>query len=112
MHRQLNPVCVGLGAARQLNGRVWRFGDIAHLLHAHAYRLKDVYLGLSIGGGVASDLLFKTLPVLVIVEHSIISIVDFCASEVISVWRSNVYHPALTSTNSENIDVRPNKGCK
>ena len=66
MSMQLNSVSVGLGAARQLNGRVWRFGDIAHLLHAHAYRLKDVYLGLSIGGGVPSDLLFKPLPVMVV----------------------------------------------
>ena len=77
----MDSVCVGLGASGQLYGRVWRFGDIAHLLQAHAYRLKDVYLGRSIRGGVSSDLLFKPLPVLVIVELSIISIVDFCASE-------------------------------
>ena len=108
----MNPVGVGLGASRQLSGRAWRFRDIAHLLQANAYRLKGVYLGLSIRGGVPSDLLFKALPVLVIVEHSIISIVDFCASEVMSVWRPSVDNPALTSTNSENIDVRPNKGCK
>ena len=112
MSMQLNSVSVGLGAAGQLNGRVWRFGDIAHLLQAHAYRLKDVYLGRSIRGGVPSDLLFKALPVLVIVEHSIISIVDFCACEMPSIWRPSVDNPALTSTNSENIDVRPNKGCK
>ena len=62
----LDSVGVGLGAARQLNGRVWRFGDIAHLLQAHAYRLKDVYLGPSIRGGVPSDLLFKSLPVMVV----------------------------------------------
>ena len=105
----MDSVSVGLGAARQLNGRVWRFGDIANLLKAHAYRLKDVYLGRSIRGGVPSDLLFKALPVLVIVEHSIISIVDFCACEMPSIWRPSVDNPALTSTNSENIDVRPNK---
>ena len=62
----MDPVGVGLGAPRQLNGRVWRFGDIAHLLKAHAYRLKDVYLGRSIKGGVPSDLLFKPLPVMVV----------------------------------------------
>ena len=101
----MNPVSVGLGAPRQLNGRVWRFGDIAHLLHVHANRLKDVYLGRGIRRGVSSDLLFKPLPVLVIVELSIISIVDFCASIVISVWRPSVDNPALTSTNSEDIDV-------
>ena len=108
----MDSVCVGLGVARQLNGRVWRFGDIAHLLQAHAYRLKDVYLGRSIRGSVSPELLFKPLPVLVIVELSIISIVDFCASEVMSIWRPSVDNPALTSTNSEDVDVRPNKGCK
>ena len=105
----MNPVGVGLGASRQLNGRAWRLSDITDLLHDHAHRLKDVYLGRSIRGGVSSDLLFKPLPVLVIVELSIISIVDFCASEVMSVWRPSVDNPGLTSTDSENIDVRPNK---
>ena len=66
MSMQLNSVSVGLGAAGQLNGRVWRFGDIAHLLHVHAYRLKDIYLGRSIRGGVSSDLLFESRPVLVV----------------------------------------------
>ena len=108
----MNSVSVGLGAAGQLNGRVWRFGDIAHLLQAHAYRLKDVYLGRSIRGGVPSDLLFKPLPVLVIAKHSVIAIADFCASEMMSVRRQSADNPALTSSNSENIDVRPNKGCK
>ena len=96
---------MGLGAARQLNGRVWRFGDIANLLKAHAYRFKDVYLGRSFRGSVPSDLLFKPLPVLVIAEHSVIAIIDFCASEVMSVWRPSVDNPALTSTNNESIDV-------
>ena len=108
----MDSVSVGLGAARQLNGRVWRFGDLAHLLQAHAYRLKDVYLGFSIRGGVPSDLLFKPLPVVVVAECWIVAIVDLCASEVMSVWRPSVDNPALTSTDSENIDVRPNKGCK
>ena len=112
MSMQLNSVSVGLGAARQLYGRVWRFGDIAHLLQAHAYRLKDIYLGSSIRGGVPSDLLFKPLPVVVVAECWIVAIVDFCASEVMSVWRLSVDNPGLTSTDSENIDVRPNKGCK
>ena len=66
MSMQLNSVSVGLGAAGQLNGRVWRFGDTAHLLQAHAFRLKDVYLGRSIRGGVSSDLLFESRPVLVV----------------------------------------------
>ena len=105
MSMQLNSVSVGLGAAGQLNGRVWRFGDIAHLLQTHAFRLKDVYLGRSIRGGVPSDLLFKSLPVLVIIEHSIISIVDFCACEMPSIWRPSVDNPALTSADSKNIDV-------
>ena len=108
----MNSVSVGLGAARQLNGRGWRFGDIAHLLQAHAYRLKDVYLGRSIRGGVPSDLLFKTLPVVVVAERWIVAIVDLCASKMMSIWRPSVDNPALTSANSENIDVRPNKGCK
>ena len=101
----MDSVCVGLGASGQLYGRVWRFGDIAHLLQAHAYRLKDVYLGRSIRGGVPSDLLFKPLPVLVIAEHSVIAIIDLCASEVMSVWRPSVDNPALTSADSKNIDV-------
>ena len=105
MSMQLNSVSVGLGAAGQLNGRVWRFGDIAHLLHAHAYRLKDVYLGYSIRGGVSSDLLFKTLPVVVVAELWVEAIVYFCASKMMSVRRPSVDNPALTSTNSENIDV-------
>ena len=101
----MDSVGVGLGAPRQLNGRVCRFGDLAHLLQAHAYRLKDVYLGRSVRGGVPSDLLFKPLPVMVVAYCCFIAIVDFCASKVVSVWRLSVYHPAMTSTNSENIDV-------
>ena len=109
---QLNPVCVGLGASRQLNGRVRRFGDLAHLLHAHTYRLKDVYLGCGIRGGVPADLLFKTLPVVVVAERWVIAIVDFCAGEMMSVRRASVYNPTVTSTNSENIDFIPYKRCK
>ena len=105
MSMQLNSVSVGLGAARQLNGRIWRFGDIAHLLQAHAYRLKGLYLGHSIRGGVPSDLLFKPLPVLVIAKPSVIAIADFCASEMMSVRRPSIDNPALTSSNGENIDV-------
>ena len=101
----MNPVGVGLGASRQLNGRAWRLSDITDLLHDHAHRLKDVYLGRSIRGGVPLDLLFKTLPVVVVAERWIVAIVDFCASEVMSVWRPSVDNPALTSADSKNIDV-------
>ena len=97
---QLNSVCVGLGASGQLNGRVRRFGDLAHLLHAHANRLKDVYPRCSIRGGVPADLLFKPLPVVVVAERCFISIVDFGTGEMISVRRPSVDNPTVTSTNS------------
>ena len=109
---QLDSVRVRLGASRQLSGCTRRLGDITYLLSACVARRQDVDLRHGICGGVPSDLLFEPLPIIVVAEPWVVAIVDLCAGETPSVWRPSVDNPALTSTYSENIDVRPNKRCE